>query len=207
MRFAVDPQDALDIDDYAIPPEQYCKSPKAKATTFRCEFFESSSLKPYARTRSGAPVTAYGATSTAPTVEDTGTGRLVNGAASVSLDAVFAATIDATAPYRVLITPDGDSRGLYVASKTPAGFLVRESQGGTIDDGLRLPHRGGKNRARRRSHGTHAACRRQAFAFFGSATARSRYSRAAALKFDVRRFGVGRVRLRIVEQPPSLPHF
>jgi hypothetical protein len=32
--------------------------------------------------------------------------------------------------YRVVVTPDGDTRGLYVAAKTPTGFTARESQGG-----------------------------------------------------------------------------
>ena len=97
-------------------------------------------LKPSARTRSGYSATAYGAKTTAPTIEDTGTGHLIDGTAMVPLDAVFATTIDATSPYRVLITPDGDSRGLYVATKSPAGFVVRESQGGrsTMDFDYRI---------------------------------------------------------------------
>ncbi len=33
--------------------------------------------------------------------------------------------------YLVYVTPEGDSKGLYVTAKGPAGFEVREQQGGT----------------------------------------------------------------------------
>lgn len=94
----------------------------------------------FARMRNGATATAYGSKSTEPTMEDTGTSHLVNGTAAVPLDRVFAAAIDSSAPYRVFITPDGDSRGLYVAQKSPTGFVVRESQGGrsTLDFDYRI---------------------------------------------------------------------
>jgi hypothetical protein len=65
-----------------------------------------------------------------PTVEDTGTAQLVGGSAAVRLDRTFAASIEPTIAYRVFLTPGGDTRGLYVATKTAAGFIVRESQGG-----------------------------------------------------------------------------
>ena len=32
--------------------------------------------------------------------------------------------------YQVMLTPDGDTRGLYVASKTATAFVVREVEGG-----------------------------------------------------------------------------
>jgi hypothetical protein len=35
------------------------------------------------------------------------------------------------ASYHVFITPNGDSKGLYVTAKTATGFEVRESGGGT----------------------------------------------------------------------------
>jgi hypothetical protein len=38
--------------------------------------------------------------------------------------------IDSSRGYRVLITPDGDNRGLFVSNKGSAGFAVREAQGG-----------------------------------------------------------------------------
>jgi hypothetical protein len=78
----------------------------------------------------GATVSAYTATSTEPTVEDTGSAQLLNGAATVRLDPVFANSIDAGTTYHVFLTPGGDTRGLYVTQKSPRGFVVRESQSG-----------------------------------------------------------------------------
>ena len=62
--------------------------------------------------------------------EDFGEGQLVNGRADVRLDRDFAAVIHSD-HYRVFLTPEGDSKGLYVTNKTPTGFEVREQQGGT----------------------------------------------------------------------------
>jgi hypothetical protein len=81
-------------------------------------------------TKTRGQAVAYGTTSATPTIEDTGTAQLVNGSATVPLDATFAQTIDPQRTYQVMITPDGDTRGLYVASKTATGFVVREVQGG-----------------------------------------------------------------------------
>ncbi|MBD5606380.1 MAG: hypothetical protein IAI48_15025 [Candidatus Eremiobacteraeota bacterium] len=78
----------------------------------------------------GSSATAFGMKATAPTMEDTGTAQLNGGASAVRLDPTFAATIDTSRPYRVFLTPGGDSRGLYVASKSSEGFVVREAQGG-----------------------------------------------------------------------------
>jgi len=62
--------------------------------------------------------------------EDFGSGTLVGGRATVALDPEFAPLV-ATDTYRVFLTPEGDCKGLYVSSKTPTGFEVRELQGGT----------------------------------------------------------------------------
>jgi hypothetical protein len=84
----------------------------------------------FARSATGAVVKSYSAKSTLPTVEDTGTAQLVRGAALVRLDPTFAASIDGASSYRVFLTPNGDTRGLFVATKAPGGFVVRESQAG-----------------------------------------------------------------------------
>jgi hypothetical protein len=63
-------------------------------------------------------------------MEDFGSATLQNGVATVSIDPVFAETISASADYHVFLTPNGDSRGLYVLAKTPTGFEVHESGGG-----------------------------------------------------------------------------
>ena len=62
--------------------------------------------------------------------EDVGSAQLVNGSAAVPLGADFKQTIDGSSAYMVFLTPYGDTNGLYVASRTPAGFVVRESRGG-----------------------------------------------------------------------------
>jgi hypothetical protein len=63
------------------------------------------------------------------TIEDTGTASLARGAGTVKLDAAFAQLIN-DANYQVFLTPNGDSRGLYVTGKSLTSFAVRENQGG-----------------------------------------------------------------------------
>lgn len=77
----------------------------------------------------GRGVQSYSAQSTAPTIEDFGEAQLVAGHAFVALNSDFANAIDQHG-YLVFITPEGDSRGLYVTSKTAQGFVVRENDGG-----------------------------------------------------------------------------
>jgi hypothetical protein len=61
--------------------------------------------------------------------EDFGRGQLANGRASVPLDRDFAALVHNDS-YDVFLTPYGDTKGLYVGSKGPDSFEVREVQGG-----------------------------------------------------------------------------
>ncbi|HEY7995129.1 MAG TPA: hypothetical protein VID24_13030 [Candidatus Eremiobacteraceae bacterium] len=82
------------------------------------------------KTVDGRDVAAYQARQTQATIEDFGEGQIVGGMGSVRLNADFASTIDRRGGYLVFITPEGDSRGLYVEHKTGTGFDVRESQGG-----------------------------------------------------------------------------
>jgi hypothetical protein len=65
-----------------------------------------------------------------PELEDVGDAQLVNGRAIVHIDAKLADVMDRRAAYHVFLTPDGDSKGLYVAQKTPTSFVVAEQQGG-----------------------------------------------------------------------------
>lgn len=90
----------------------------------------SGSLIGPSATRTGAVVTTYATKATQSNIEDSGTAQLVAGAAVVRLDPLYAQSIDMRTPYRVFLTPDGDSHGLYVAQKTPTAFVVREMQGG-----------------------------------------------------------------------------
>jgi hypothetical protein len=64
-----------------------------------------------------------------PTLDDVGEGTLRNGIARVPLAPDFANAIDATKPYLVLLTPEGDA-SLYVAGRTAGGFEVRQIGGG-----------------------------------------------------------------------------
>lgn len=79
---------------------------------------------------SGHDMTSYGARTTMPTLEDFGEGQLVAGQGQVRIDASLSDAIDHRTSYIVFITPEGDSRGLYVTNKTGSGFTVRENQGG-----------------------------------------------------------------------------
>lgn len=88
------------------------------------------SLNTFVRTANGSEATAYQPKSTSPSIEDTGTARLMNGVAIVPLDPTFAKAIDPREAYHVMLTPDGDTRGLFVASKERQGFVVREVMGG-----------------------------------------------------------------------------
>jgi hypothetical protein len=75
-------------------------------------------------------VRTYGASAASPTLEDTGEAQLTAGGAYVHLDPAFANVIDPRQGYLVLITPEGDTHGVYVAQRTISGFAVRENFGG-----------------------------------------------------------------------------
>ena len=74
-------------------------------------------------------VAAFASRTTQPTIDDVGETVLRDGAARVALAADFANTIDLSKPYVVMLTPEGDA-ALYVASRTPRGFEVRQVGGG-----------------------------------------------------------------------------
>jgi len=82
------------------------------------------------RTSDGRTLVSYGSRQAQPTIEDVGEARLIGGVAHVTLDPTFASTMDRRSNYLVFITPDGDSRGLYVSAKTSTGFDVHENQAG-----------------------------------------------------------------------------
>jgi hypothetical protein len=64
--------------------------------------------------------------------EDFGEGKLENGTAVVTIDPLFAETVN-LAEYHVFVTPLGECNGLYVTNKTPTGFAVNELGDGTAD--------------------------------------------------------------------------
>jgi hypothetical protein len=111
---------------------QNCGSFPASSTT-SCEPVSagaSTTGASVARSSTGNTVAMYGARQSLPTVEDEGTAQLVNGRALVRIDPAFAQTMDMSRPYRVFVTPDGPSRGVYVANRTQQGFEVDENPGG-----------------------------------------------------------------------------
>jgi hypothetical protein len=63
--------------------------------------------------------------------EDFGSGKLKDGVAAIELDATFVQTVNTGIEYHVFLTPNGDSKGLYVGQKTGTSFEVREQGGGT----------------------------------------------------------------------------
>jgi hypothetical protein len=79
----------------------------------------------------GKNVVSYTPRETLPTMEDFGQAQLVDGTANVEVDRAFANVIDHGSTYLVFLTPEGDTRGLYVTNKTLKGFTVRENQGGS----------------------------------------------------------------------------
>jgi hypothetical protein len=64
--------------------------------------------------------------------EDFGRARLSRGRAEVRLDPDFAALVQ-TDDFHVFLTAEGETRGLYVADRSEAGFEVREQRGGDGD--------------------------------------------------------------------------
>jgi len=64
--------------------------------------------------------------------EDFGQATLVAGEAVVSIEPIFAQTVNLDETYHVFLTPRGDC-GLYVAEQTAASFTVRGLNGATCD--------------------------------------------------------------------------
>ena len=81
------------------------------------------------KTALGRSVKTYAAQAAQPSLEDFGEAQLTNGGAYVRLDPSFSSSIDGSG-YLVVVTAEGDTNGLYVASRSQAGFEVRENRGG-----------------------------------------------------------------------------
>jgi hypothetical protein len=88
-------------------------------------------IKSLVSTAGSRTVETYAMQSPENWMEDFGSGSVVNGHATVSIDPAFAEMVSGDANYKVFLTPNGDSKGLYVTAKTANGFEVRESSGGT----------------------------------------------------------------------------
>jgi hypothetical protein len=65
--------------------------------------------------------------------EDFGSALLSQGSAIISLESVYAQTVDTGLEYHVFLTPKGDCKGLYVTNERTDSFEVRELGGGTAN--------------------------------------------------------------------------
>jgi hypothetical protein len=81
--------------------------------------------------KSASFVQRYVPEESSPSIEDMGEAQLVHGSAYVRIGADFANVIDRHSSYLVFVTPQGPTRGLYVANKSVGGFEVHEISGGT----------------------------------------------------------------------------
>jgi hypothetical protein len=75
-------------------------------------------------------VASYSVQSSENWMEDYGSGQLSSGHASITLDPAYVETVNTGVEYHVFLTPNGDSKGLYISSKGPGSFEVMESNGG-----------------------------------------------------------------------------
>ncbi len=78
----------------------------------------------------------FGLSSTEVEIILSGSGKLEKGEALVDLalyDKEFLQIIDPEIPLKIIVTPQEETLGLYVAEKYPQGFKVKESNGGTSD--------------------------------------------------------------------------
>ncbi len=78
----------------------------------------------------GEPRLLYAVESPEVWFEDFGSAALVNGQAQVTIEALYAETVNLE-DYYVYLTPLGDCNGLYIAEKTATSFTVMELGGGT----------------------------------------------------------------------------
>jgi len=80
--------------------------------------------------KSGQMVKVFSMESPEVWFEDFGSGQLMGGITTVSLDRKFVQTVNLSMGYHVFVTPKGDCKGLYIANETKDGFEVRELEGG-----------------------------------------------------------------------------
>jgi hypothetical protein len=119
---------ALNDSDSAAPPSMFYVDPSGDG--FFSGYVTATAYKTAQRQRNGAQVGAFSPESTQATIEDTGTSRLLNGEGTVRFDQAFASAIDPSRGYQIFLTPNGDTRGLYVSAKYEGGFIVRENEHG-----------------------------------------------------------------------------
>jgi hypothetical protein len=65
-----------------------------------------------------------------------GTGKLVNGRASIGLEKTFRDAVSADVPLKVIVTPNSMCNGICVTERSAGGFLVAELADGVSSAGF-----------------------------------------------------------------------
>jgi hypothetical protein len=68
--------------------------------------------------------------------EDFGSGSLAGGVATITLESIFAQTVNTDMEYHVFLTPKGDCKGLFVSNEKANSFEVHELAGGSSNVGF-----------------------------------------------------------------------
>jgi len=100
------------------------------------DFTCTGQIKSLVATAGERTVETYSMQSPENWIEDFGSAELHSGSAVVTIDPAFAVIVSGVTDYRIFLTPNGDSKGLYVTNKTASSFEVRESGGGTASIGF-----------------------------------------------------------------------
>ena len=129
-------------------PGEYCSI--SDAGSLRCTGSITANVRSSVVDSDGESRLMYSVESPELWMEDFGAGTLANGAATVTLDTLFAETVNLD-EYHVYVTPLGDCEGLYVSNKSATGFEVHELGGGTSNiefDYRIVAHRAGYEEVR-----------------------------------------------------------
>jgi len=78
----------------------------------------------------------YGVVSPDMEIMASGTGKLVNGRASISLEKTFRDAVSASVPLKVIVTPNSMCNGICVADRSASGFSVAELADGVSSAGF-----------------------------------------------------------------------
>ena len=81
-------------------------------------------------TKSGEKVATYVPTSTTVDISTKGTGKLVNGTATITFDKNYSSLTAKNKPVIVTVSPMGETKGVYVSEVTNNGFVIKENGNG-----------------------------------------------------------------------------
>lgn len=95
----------------------------------------------------GEKVATYAPSSTTVDISTKGTGKLVNGTATITFDKNYSNLTDKNKPVIVTVSPMGETKGVYVSEVTNKGFIVKENGNGTSNASFYWIAIGEKNNA------------------------------------------------------------